>query len=1010
MAEPTLFGSPVGGIVGSRQLIAIQTIDLGRLTHHPVPLVPSALVAVSGTGPGKDSNGSGKTTFLAAVALILGDPEWRLATTGGADALGLLFDPDLSGDAAGMYDPARVGYVVGVFALTTADGNYDELTVWMRVSADDSPRIVARWAPGVHLVDAPEAATPTWNSLGHERQIGPKSFVEQLYGGTGRCLAYVTSRGFRDTDTSLMQLQARLSPDRIGNELIVLLGLEHLIDGERELRSGLANAQQDLDRRIDAHEQREREWRSRLTEIEARDKARAAVAEGRRLWRLRLARRLIDALAERDDLESSLESLATELVDSDTRTQDIEARLTDLPDLAALHTKAGEVEKEWYVADSGRQEARGEVDRLQRELSELASRLQELTTLALTAPAGMTLEEVTNRAEETAEAARTALLLLGAAGEDVRQVSDALEATLEHGDIDTHVREALVDNGIEAPALLDGIVLADNSRAFWEPILASWRAALLVSKSDRDRAVAVSPAGTLLVIAETDGAVLPDGVLEAPSGSERFLHVLAGRSTPPYTDVEAGLVVAGDFEHELCGRDAAVTRARFVLNQAEHGYSTALAGHERADRVHELAVQARDGVSAAVELTALRTEETKLTQRLTSAREVFAESERQWRRADEVRLAANVEVKSSSEDRRWLEEKRAAEAENRTRIEADITARRREVEGLDIDAWTRAWGDSESAARLAMVGENRQEDSLRRMANDQLTSALLHLGIDLDTGEGAPTPPINAAIRARRGLDENLSATNDVRRFDTVTQPIVDWLEAMEEEDLTFRDEVETERRRWDEQITAARDECAKQANLLERHRDMVEQQIESVLEQVSNKYAELDSAAGGHGGRLRWQSVRPESPTDLWVWKVVPEWRRAPGARWLPYTRQANSAMQKQHRTHLVLAALLAAPDPAGRVLIIDEAGNDFGREHLRQVLTAFADVARTHGVTVIAACQDKVLEEVASLGAAGLLLWFERLSDMSPLCKPTRVWGFDGDDQRVELTRPAVEAGRLL
>lgn len=96
--------------------------------------------------------------------------------------------------------------------------------------------------------------------------------------------------------------------------------------------------------------------------------------------------------------------------------------------------------------------------------------------------------------------------------------------------------------------------------------------------------------------------------------------------------------------------------------------------------------------------------------------------------------------------------------------------------------------------------------------------------------------------------------------------------------------------------------------------------------------------------------------------------------------------------------------------MLIIDEAGNDFGREHLRQVLSAFARVASTHGVTVIAACQDKVLEEVAALGDARMLLWFERLSDASPLCRPARVWGFDPERGRVELTRPAVEDGRVV
>ncbi|MCX4755111.1 hypothetical protein [Kitasatospora purpeofusca] len=60
------------GLVGDRQLVAVQTFDIARLTSHPVPIVPETFIAVSGLGPKEDSNGSGKTSFLIAVSLDSG--------------------------------------------------------------------------------------------------------------------------------------------------------------------------------------------------------------------------------------------------------------------------------------------------------------------------------------------------------------------------------------------------------------------------------------------------------------------------------------------------------------------------------------------------------------------------------------------------------------------------------------------------------------------------------------------------------------------------------------------------------------------------------------------------------------------------------------------------------------------------------------------------------------------------------------------------------------------------
>jgi hypothetical protein len=101
-AQParTADGASRLGVIASRQLVAVQTFDIARLTSHPVAIIPSSFVAVTGRGP-RDSNESGKTSFNAAVALLLGDPEWRVSGGGVATVAELLFEPDTAGVAGG---------------------------------------------------------------------------------------------------------------------------------------------------------------------------------------------------------------------------------------------------------------------------------------------------------------------------------------------------------------------------------------------------------------------------------------------------------------------------------------------------------------------------------------------------------------------------------------------------------------------------------------------------------------------------------------------------------------------------------------------------------------------------------------------------------------------------------------------------------------------------------------------------------------------------------------------
>src|SRR5690606_41734009 len=66
-------------IVGDRVLIALQPINISRLSTHVVPIVPGTLIVVAGAGP-KDSNGAGKSSFIAAITALLGDEQWRFAS------------------------------------------------------------------------------------------------------------------------------------------------------------------------------------------------------------------------------------------------------------------------------------------------------------------------------------------------------------------------------------------------------------------------------------------------------------------------------------------------------------------------------------------------------------------------------------------------------------------------------------------------------------------------------------------------------------------------------------------------------------------------------------------------------------------------------------------------------------------------------------------------------------------------------------------------------------------
>ncbi|MER5643401.1 chromosome partitioning protein ParA [Streptosporangium sp. NPDC002524] len=113
--EVTRATAPSENVVGDRVLIAVQPVNISRLSTHPVPTVPGTLIVVAGAGP-KDSNGAGKSSFIAMITALLGDEQWRFAS-GAKSVAELLFNAELAAGGGGRtWASADHGYIVGVFA------------------------------------------------------------------------------------------------------------------------------------------------------------------------------------------------------------------------------------------------------------------------------------------------------------------------------------------------------------------------------------------------------------------------------------------------------------------------------------------------------------------------------------------------------------------------------------------------------------------------------------------------------------------------------------------------------------------------------------------------------------------------------------------------------------------------------------------------------------------------------------------------------------------------------
>lgn len=1006
------------GVIGGRQLTCVQTFFVSRLTSHPVQLVPGTFIAVTGRGPRGDSNGSGKTSFLGAVSLLLGDREWHLA--GPRAPVSLLFDARAAGGTgSGEYESAGHGYVVGLFTDPQQPAATAR-TVWMRIDTSP-PYVTVRWCEGPVLVEtgsdreAHEAADAVWASL-PRNEHGFNSYARVLFGDAPRCLAYVQQRGDAPNEPSLLQMNAgSFPPDGIGDSLIRLTGQRHLLDTEREQRTVHAEHVERVETHASRHETTFAGEELHLHDVARRDNARELLERADEQWSRHFAAGLIENLERKADLDADLDRARGEL-DDESRVLDEQTRaLTELERRTDLGDQLERVEAEAHRAEARLNDARLGLQRVSDERTRTSDALAAQRQAARGWQGG-TVADAEAGVQRAASERDDSMQRLGAARQAEQEAVEELAAVEQGGSgLGGRARRALRAAGVAATVLIDGTVVTADGRERWEPLLAPWADAVVLEQAiDLEIALAAlaDEPGAILIGAPSPEPprALPTGVAEAPVGSVQFLEDLARDHELEHDpsrvhDRTRGVHVIGGFADPIAGRDARRARAAAALASARGAVAVAQrvadgAGAALLEGERELA---RSRAAAAVvplesRIAELDASTTDLRAGLTRLAELHETARAQW-------VASESEVRHHESRLDALRTTVEAARVGVARAREEVGAVETQIQRLDLAYWHTHWAGDAHDARELLADDERLPVTFRREATDLLNKAMWSIGVG-DDPDAAPTPALAGALRSRTARRAEETEPAQAATFDELHAALRDYLDGWSDPDRLMAATIADDRRGREEEIATLRHAEEEVRHNLERVQDATATLIEGSLIQISGELDRIRRAAGHYGAELHVETARPERPTDRWKWNVVPRWRRVHGGPMTRYDTRANTAQEKLFTVHLVLAALLAAPDPAGRVLVLDELGDSLGDEHRRQVLDAITTTAQRTGITVLGTCQDSVLADAAA--HCGEILYFEHVADSEVLNRPTRMFGYDDDHARVELTRDVIVSGR--
>ncbi len=1020
----------VENVVGDRVLVAVQAVNISRLSTHPVPVVPGTLIVVAGAGP-KDSNGAGKSSFIASITALLGDEQWRFAS-GAKTVSELLFNAELaSGAGARQWASAGHGYIVGVFAPAagsesldayTVDPGDDDgelfgvagrpdapLTVWLRVN-QEAPHLEIRWREGVRLAAAPSEAERVaradeiWASLPRSagrRDVVARDLTKVLYGDRVRCVSFLSTSVRSKVATNLLsQPLNEISPERVFEAIAALTGLDAELEQEREAR------RDEHAKRVRAAQAAERlaefetESRALLSTFDRRDQARVGLAGALRCWQGRQARKLADAAAKDSALaaelaghqaagETAAEAIAEVKAEIATLKDDtLDRRVTEArKELAALQARAAKLDADRAVAENSADELRGRIPALE-ETRRFAD--------------GRDVPAAEGELRESRLRLNEALKALGVADQEVASARAALDDA-EGGPAAAQL-DALAGAGVPASGLLDALDVAEQARDH----------ATSAPPSTSGRACAGGRTGSLADAAGVTGGAAGGGLaldeLRNWPG-EHAVIVDAGRLAEAAEALRelpgsvlvsaAGVSVVGAFDGVATGREARIKAAEQRLNRAVDLQDTAAEAVRDAEETVTLAQRRLDGAKAGVRLEELERRLTgqrarlgELAAALEELAPRVAEAERETAALDFRARTRDLEIERLESRRRQLDGERARAREQETRVTA-------EREALKLGALTAEWGGTaESAAEW--LGELPEEERPRtadewwRVAERRLDQALR----DTFPEEDAEVPEELRFLLAERGG----SAAREQATFAGVCGALASYLRGQEEYEKHQRRQIEAQLVSRQRDLAAADKGAEEAAQSTAVHRAALSAAIKARLERVAEEFEKLDVSYGGYGATLEFPvPPAPADPEQRWQWRVTPKWRRGEGQGFVPYNRRANTALMDEKAVKLVCAAAIASSGGGHLCLVLDELGRNLGKEHRREAVALFRRIGETYGITVIGALQDDM--EPYAIDACGQYVKLRRSSDAMPYNEPPVIVGHDQHADRVKALAAYVD-----
>ncbi|MGI5288790.1 chromosome partitioning protein ParA [Nonomuraea polychroma] len=1011
-------------VVGDRVLIAVQAVNISRLSTHPVPTVPGTLIVVAGAGP-KDSNGAGKSSFIASITALLGDEQWRFAS--GAKAVSeLLFNAELaSGAGARQWASADHGYIVGVFAppgmegfsgdpetaqpadslappaaaahragaavLGGADGEEASgeasgelfevpdasggaLTVWLKVN-QEAPHLEIRWREGVHLAASPSEAERVaradeiWASLpksAGRRDVVARDLTKVLYGDRVRCVSFLSTSVRSKVATNLLsQPLNEISPERVFEAIAALTGLDAELEQEREARrdehAKRVRAAQAADRLAEF----ESESKALLTTFDRRDQARIRLADALRCWRGRQARRLADAAAKDESLASELERRRAAGETAAEAIAMVKAETATLRE-DTLDRQVSQARKELAALQA--RAAKLDADRAVAENSadELRGQTQALEETRRFAD-GRDVPTAERELREVRLRLNEALKALGVADQEMHSAQAALDDA-EGGRAAAQLN-ALAAAGIGATGLLDALDVAEQAREAAQPGgLRGW---------PHEHAVIVD--ATQLSSAADALAALPGSVLVSA----------------------AGVSVVGAFDGVATGREARIKAAEQRLHRAKDVQETAAQAVRDGEEAVAEAQRRLEGARAGVRLAEV---EAKLSERRTRLGELNAAIEELAPKVAEAeRLAGTLDFRARTRDmeierlegRRQRHEAERAQARDQ---EAKVAAER---EALRLDALAADWGGTVETARAWL--EALPEEERPRTAEEWWRIAERHF--DQALRDTFPEEDAEIPEELRYLLDERGGSTaREQATFAAVCGALASYLRGQEEYERHQRRQIEAQIVSRQRDLAAAARGAEEAAQSTAVHRAALTAAIKARLTRVAEEFEKLDTSYGGYGATLEFPvPPAPADPEQRWQWRVTPKWRRGEGQGFVPYNRRANTALMDEKAIKLVCAAAIASSGGGHLCLVLDELGRNLGKEHRREAVALFRRIGETYGITVIGALQDDM--EPYAIDACGQYVKLRRSSDAMPYNEPPVIVGHDQHAERVRALAAYVD-----